>query len=44
MKLNLQGLLEWGISLWMKKPDVRKLGPHAIECHFIRYDKESKRY
>jgi len=43
-KPNLQGLLEWGISLWVKKSDARKLDPHAVECRFVWYDKEAEGY
>ena len=43
-KPNLAGLLEWGSRIWVKKLDVRKLEPWALEAVFVGYDDESKGY
>jgi hypothetical protein len=41
---NLAGLLEWGSRIWVKKLDVQKLEPRALEAVFVGYDDESKGY
>jgi len=43
-KSNLKGVLEWGILIWVKKANARKLDPRAIEGRFIEYDEEAKGY
>jgi hypothetical protein len=43
-KPNLGGLLEWGSQIWVKKLDVQKLEPRALEAIFVGYDDESKGY
>ena len=43
-KPNLWSVLEWGIPIWVKKPDAGKLDPHAAEGRFVGYDKEAKGY
>jgi len=43
-KPNLRGVLEWGILIWVKKPDAGKLDLHAVEGRFVGYDKEAKGY
>ena len=41
-KPNVARLLEWGSQIWVKKLDVGKLEPWALEAIFIRYDNRSK--
>ena len=43
-KPNLAGLLEWGSWIWVKKLNIRKLEPRALEAVFVGYDDESKGY
>ena len=43
-KPDLQGVLEWGIPIWVKRADTGKLDPRAVEGHFVGYDEEEKGY
>ena len=43
-KSDLKGVLEWGIPIWVKKADTRKLDLHAVERQFVGYDEEVKGY
>src|SRR6266511_580296 len=44
MKPDLTGLLEWGLKVWVKKLNARKLQPQALEAIFVGIDDESKGY
>lgn len=44
IKPDLTGLLEWGSKVWVKKLDVGKLKPRALEARFVGIDDESKGY
>ena len=43
-KPNLAGLLEWGSRIWVKRLDVQKLEPWALEAVFVGYDDKLKGY
>jgi len=43
-KPNFRGVLEWGIPIWVKKADARKLDLHAMEGCFVGYNEEAKGY
>ena len=36
--------MEWGSQIWVKRLDVQKLEPWALEVIFVGYDDESKGY
>jgi hypothetical protein len=38
----LKGVLEWGVTVWVKRLTARKLDPHTTEGHFIGYNEEAK--
>ena len=41
-KPNLAGLMEWGSKIWVKRLDMQKLEPWALEAIFVGYNNESK--
>jgi hypothetical protein len=40
----LKGLLEWGVTVFVKKLDASKLDRQVVEGHFVSYDEVSKGY
>ena len=38
----MAGLMEWGSKIWVKRLDVQKLEPQALEAIFMGYDNKSK--